>query len=152
MTQPVVKDGFFCQEMLARQDEFADSVTWMHAAFARGVEKGYDLSGFFTDPALTHFGEEVRELAEAMQNPTDPHHIKHELGDVLWWVFAVCEKQGLTLQDLTASIASRWMLRRALMETKVKAMGTTLTALPEAEIRKLWAEAKQELKAQEEAH
>lgn len=144
------KDGFFCQEMLARRHEFADPMAWLQAAFTRGVEKGYDLPWFFKDQKLEMLHGEVTELAEAMQEG-DPAHIKRELGDVLWWVFALCEQQGLTLQDVTASIAERWMTRRALLEQKCAALGYTLTNIPEDLSKQLWVETKKELKAQEEA-
>lgn len=152
MTQPVVKDGFFAGEMLARRNEFPDAITWLEAAFARAVEKNWDLDWFFKDASLPWFHGEVAELAEAIQKPDDEHHVKRELGDVLWWVMATAQRQGISFREALDSLAQRWLVRQAAYDDKVRAAGFASRDIPEDLSRQIWAEVKKELKVQEEAH
>ncbi|MEI3361967.1 MAG: nucleoside triphosphate pyrophosphohydrolase [Oscillospiraceae bacterium] len=92
--------------------------------------------------ALDKLEEEVRELRQAVENsqdPSAPHGIREEAGDVLFIVSKIAQLSGVDPEDALHRACDKFDARFRLVE---EAADKPLTACTEEELVRLWESAK----------
>ena len=95
--------------------------------------------------ALDKLEEEVRELRQAVENsqdPSAPHGIREEAGDVLFIVSKIAQLSGVDPEDALHRACDKFDARVRLVE---EAADKPLTACTEEELVRLWESAKKKL-------
>lgn len=95
--------------------------------------------------ALDKLEEEVRELRQAVENsqdPSAPHGIREEVGDVLFIASKIAQLSGVDPEDALHRACDKFDARFRLVE---EAADKPLTACTEEELVRLWESAKKKL-------
>ncbi len=112
-----------------------------------GFDSGYGWGQF--DSVYRHLKREVREFGESVTRHETPARQLDELGDVLFIASALGEMQNLNPERALHKASDKFVRRYKAVEQLIheKWGNKPFSALPAAEKRRLWTEAKYRLAA-----
>ncbi|MEO1036191.1 MAG: nucleoside triphosphate pyrophosphohydrolase [Pseudomonadota bacterium] len=109
---------------------------------SRAARVGFDWAAI--DAVFAKLDEELLELREALTGAA-ADAVLAEAGDVLLTVVSLCRHAGVSAERALREANSRFALRFRAMERQAAASGQSLEQLDDAELDRLWIQAKDEV-------